>query len=280
MSKNLRRAAWAVGIIVAFTLVVAGALVWTQSGRDVLARWVENLASAQIPGRLQIGRLESVGWANPVATEVAVLTPAGERVLYVDRAEVNLGLWALITGTLVFAEGRADGGRVVIEVLPDGTTTVEEALKVVPMPDDRMGIELHNMHFERIGLVLRMSGEDRFVLRDLRGFISVWRRDTPGVRVTMGRVQGVFEKPTITGDTIELRRLDGEVWAQEEHVVSIDLETRIGKGKIDATLDYYDRKENAAVLTLRPERGSGSKLAAAAIEVRSWFSDRMDVTIE
>ena len=280
MGRYVRRASWAVGAFAALTVVAVSALVWTQPGRDLLSEWVQDLASAQIPGTLKIGRLESVGWAHPVATEVSIFTPAGERVLHVDRAEVDLGVWALLTGTLAFAEGRADGGEVLIEVLPDGRTTVEDALKTEPVPVDRMGIELHNLHFERMGLVLRMSGEDRFVLGDLRGFISVWRRDTPGVRVTMGRVQGLFEKPTITGDHIELRRLDGEVWAQENHVVSMKFDTRIGEGKIDATLDYYDRNENAAVLTLRPERGSGAKLAAAAIKVRSWFSDKMQVTIE
>ncbi|MGB5812244.1 MAG: hypothetical protein WBG86_17030 [Polyangiales bacterium] len=276
----MRNVLRAVGLLVIALIIVMGTLVWTQTGRDILASWVEDAASASIPGTLRIGSLLEIGLAHPVATEVEVFTPDGDRVMRLERAEVDLGVFQLLSGIVAFDSARVDGAEVVIEVTQDGTTTVEKAFKTEPPPKDRIGLELHRLHFEGVRMRLRLEGEDRFVLRDVRGFMSVWRRDTPGVRVTLGQVQGIFEKPTITGDEIHLQRMDGEVWARESHVVSMQLETRIGDGRLDADFDFYDREEGAAVLTLRPEVGSGAALTAAAIKVRSWFSDKMEVEIE
>jgi hypothetical protein len=92
-------------------------------------------------------------------------------------------------------------------------------------------------------------------------------------------VRGTFEKPEITGDKIELIDMHGEVWAQERHVVSMQLKTRIGAGGIDASFEYYKREENPAELILRPDTGSGARLAAMVIQMRSLFSDKLHVTI-
>lgn len=233
---------------------------------------------------MKIGELESVGVLEPVAMDVEFFDPEGDRVMYVRRAQVTFSFEEMLEGKLGFEQARADGGEVVIDIRENGRVTIEQTFKE-PESDhepveDKTKLELHNMHFEGMRVVLRLSGETRFVLDDVRGFMSVWRRDTPGVRVTLGEIQGTFQKPEIFGNTLVLESMDGEVWAQEEHVVSMELNTKLGSGAIDATFDYYARPQRRARLRLNPETGSGANLVAFGTNVRSWFSDKLEVTVE
>jgi len=226
---------------------------------------------------MKIGKLESVGLAKPVATDVEFFTPAGDRVMYVRRGEVDLSVKDLLGGRVGFDQARADGGEVVIDIREPRGTNVQDAFY---KPEGEAKLELHNMHFEGMTVVLQMSGETRFVVSDLRGFMSVWRRDTPGARVSIGQVEGTFEEPEILGNKIELTGLDVQVWAQEYHTVELDLVTKIGKGGIKAHLDYYQRDEDPAELTLEPDVGGGALIAAAATNVRSWFTGKLNVTVD
>lgn len=252
-------------------------LTGTPAGRSTSAGWVEDFTNGKIPGTMKIGTLESIGWARPVATNVEFFTPDGARVIYVDRGEVDLSIKDLLAGRVGFDEARADGGEFVIEINPNGGTNVQDAFS---KPDGDAKLELHNMHFEGMRVLLRLDGETPFVIRDLEGFLSVWRRDTPGARITLARVEGTFEKPQLLKNTIELTRMDGEVWAKEDHVVEMEFNVKIGSGGIKAHFDYYKRPENPAQLRLEPEVGSGAILATMGIEVRSWFSDKLDVQFE
>jgi len=276
----LRLLLW-VALSMFLLLVLSGALlVWTSPGRGILAGWVEDLASSQIPGSMKIGKLESVGFIHPVATDVEFFTPGGERVIRVDTVEAQWNLKDLVKGKVGFDAARADGGEVLIEIKEGGRTNMEAAFKSPEGEgEEKAQLQLDNMHFQGMTVLLRLSGETRFVVKDVQGFLSVWRRGTPGVRVSLARVTGTFEKPEITGDKIELIDMHGEVWAQETHVVSMKLKTLIGGGGIDASFDYYKREENPAELILRPETGSGARLAAMVIHVRSLFSDKLHVTI-
>jgi hypothetical protein len=278
---------WTLASLVAFIAISALGMTWlvaTSSGREVLAGQAEEFTNGRIPGSMKIGKLESVGFAEPVATDIEFFHPNGDRVMYVRRAKAVFDLRQLLGGKVGFAKARADGGEVVIEITEDGRVMIEEAFKPAdaetkPM-DERSKLELHNMHFEGMTLVLRMSAETRFVLDGVRGFMSVWRRDTPGVRVTLGEVQGTFRKPQVFGNTLVLENMEGEVWAQEDHVVSMKINTKLGNGAIDATLDYYKRPETKARLRLDPETGSGANLVAFGTNVRSWFSDKLEVSTE
>lgn len=281
MRAVLRWLLWVV-LSIFLLLVLSGALlVWTSPGRGVLAGWVEDLASSQIPGSMKIGKLESIGFIHPVATDVEFFTPGGERVIRVDTAEAQWNLKDLFSGKMGFDTARADGGEILIEIKEGGRTNMEDAFKSpLSEGEEKAQLELNNMHFQGMTVLLRLSGETRFVVRDVQGFLSVWRRDTPGVRVSLGLVRGTFEKPEITGDKIELIDMHGEVWAQERHVVSMEFKTRIGRGGIDASFDYYKRDENPAELILRPDTGSGARLASMVIQMRSLFSDKLHVTIK
>ena len=260
------------------SIVVLGGvlLVWTAPGRDVLAGWIADFTNAKIPGSMKIGKLESIGFLRPVATDIEFFTPDGKRVLRMDKAAVHWNLEQLLRGKIGFHKARADGGEIIIAIEDGGRTNLQDAFKTEC--EDKIPLELDSIHFENMTVVLQMSGETRFIVRDVQGFLSVWRQDTPGVRVDLGRVRGIFEKPEMTGDKIELLRMEGQVWAQEQHVAALKLKTRIGNGSVDADFDYFDREENPAQLELRPETGSESRIAATAIE--SWFSDKLDVTIE
>lgn len=284
MRVALRWVSWAVaGVLVLAALGVAW-LIGTTSGRSALAAKVEDFANAKIPGSMKIGELESVGFLDVVAREVAFFAPNGDRVMFVEQASATFDLEQLVGGKLGFSQARADGGEVLIEITEAGRVTIEEAFKP-PGADEKpveekAKLELHNMHFEGMKVLLRLSGETRFVLDDVRGFMSVWRRDTPGVRVTLGQVKGRFLKPKVFDNTLVLENMEGEVWAQEDHVVSMKLNTKLGSGAIDANLDYYERPEKKATLKLDPETGSGANLVAFGTNVRSWFSDKLEVTVE
>ncbi|MGB5809302.1 MAG: hypothetical protein WBG86_02155 [Polyangiales bacterium] len=265
-------------VAIVATVGVAGAfLAGTDKGRSILAGWVEDFTNTKIPGSMKIGTLETLGWGQPVARNVEFFTPDGASVIRVDRGEVDLSFSDLFLGRVGFDKARADGGTFVIEVKKGGGTNVEDAFS---SPDGNAKLELHNMHVEGMKVLLKMDGSTRFALRDVQGFLSVWRRDTPGARVSINRVEGEFEKPQILGNTIKLTRMDGEVWAQEEHVVRMKLDTKIGTGGIIADLNYFDRPKEPATLELSPDAAGGSIIASVATEVISWFSGKLDVKFD
>jgi hypothetical protein len=174
---------------------------------------------------------------------------------------------------------------VVIDVQSNGRTTIEDTFSTPPThraaeAGEATKLALDNMHTENMTVVLRQSGETRFVVQDVQGFVSVWREGTPGVRVSLGRVRGTFEKPRIFDDRIEVKRMDGDIWGQQRHVLSMEFSTKVGAATIKADLDYYDREEKPIELVLRPEPGPAASLTAVAASIRSSFSERLEVSIE
>lgn len=284
VSALLRKLLYSILVVVVLGAIATALLFGTSSGRGLLAEQLERFTDERIPGSMKIGEIESIDFLAAVATDVAFYHPSGQRVLYVRRARVVFALGELVTGKLGFEKARADGGEVVIDIGQNGRVTIEEAFKGPEADEEsveeKVKLELHNMHFEGMQVVMQMSGETRFVLDGVRGFMSVWRRDTPGVRVTLGEVEGVFQKPEIFGNTLVLENMEGEVWAQEDHVVSMKLETKLGNGAIDASLDYYKHPERKARLRLQTETGSGANLVGVGTNVRSWFSDKLEVSVE
>lgn len=269
----------------AVVLAVVAALVTLDAGRALLAAGVESLVSRTLPGSVKIGRLRSVGFGRPVAEDVEFFDPKGASVLLVRRAEVDFNLNQALRGKLGFHLARADGGKVVIDVQPNGRTTIEDAFSSRSSSEDgtrRKGVELHleNIHAEGMTAVLRFGGETRFVIEGVQGFLKIWREDTPGVRVELTNIQGKFAKPNITGDSIDLQRLDGWVHGKEKHVVSMEFSTEIGDGALDGNFDYFKRKEKPVELRIRPKPGSGATLTALSIKVKSWFSDKLSVDVD
>jgi hypothetical protein len=253
----------------------------SETGRSWLTAGIEHFVDGRIPGSMKIGGLEEVGLSRQVAEDVEFFAPNGSRVLLAERVEVDWNGSDLLRLRVGFDLARVDGGEAVIDVGPTGRTTIEEAFtaKSQRSGGDSKKLELRNIHFENMRVLVRLSGETRFIVDDVQGFLSVWRRDTPGVRVALSRVQGTFLKPTILDETIELERLDGEVWAQEDHLLSMEMKTRIGEGGIEAFLDYYDREEEPVVLRLDPETGSGSRLMTFVLNFRSELSDKLEVVV-
>lgn len=110
-------------------LVVSGyltALMVLQStqGNSWVTRWVDDL----IPGGLQIGRLEVGGNLFRFELYDATLRDLREReVIHVDGIVCTYRPLALLTGRVLFDQCEVSGGRVLVDLEPDGRMGISEA---------------------------------------------------------------------------------------------------------------------------------------------------------
>jgi autotransporter translocation and assembly factor TamB len=84
----------------------------TESGRKFAARRIERFVTANIPGRLSIGKITHLGWGHVEAQEVRFWHPDGRCVLRVGEAEVDIELAEVLHGRLSFERAVAHGGFV------------------------------------------------------------------------------------------------------------------------------------------------------------------------
>ncbi|MCA9529512.1 MAG: hypothetical protein KC543_05210 [Myxococcales bacterium] len=277
-----KRIGWAALALLCAAVAVGLALALTAAGRALIAHQVERRVSDRIAGSLEIGELRSIGLLHPVATDVVFRDVDGTRVLSVERASVDIDLWAALRGRLAFDGAEAHGVSVLVDVPEQGVPNIKRAFQVDRSgedPDDLLKLDLRDMRFDGAALWLRAKGETKVVMHDLSGFIRVYREDTHGVQVTLSQVRGHFVEPKLPNHTIELEDLDGWIHAKTDHVVHMEMSTKIGAGGLDVVVDYHKDHEPPVELRLHPKAGGGAIMTAVGTAVRSWFTDKLSVDL-
>jgi len=254
----------------------------TESGLDWARGELERFVSDRIPGRMSVGELEEIGLFRTKARSVEFFTPDDAAVILADHVDIDWDIVALLRGRVAFRRAEIDGGQVEIAVQSNGRLTIEDAFS--SPSDEGTGeptkLGLLNMHVRDLRVRLAFGGESQFVMNDVQGVVSVWRRDTPGVRVRLDRVRGSFEEPRLLARRAHIEVLHGDVWARENHVLDMDFVLGVGSGTLEGDLDYYDREDQPVRLSLDAGDGASRKMIATVVEFRSWFLDTLQVDID
>jgi hypothetical protein len=250
----------------------------TSAGRRFVADAIGSALDKEIPGSVTIGRIERFGYARPVLHDFRVLHPNGQVVLHAKRAVIDLDVGGLLTGTVAFNNARVDGGRLLLEVQPDGRTSLEGAV-------DRKGggggpgakLAMRSIRVDNFALLIKPGGDAVFDLRDVKGFVGIWQDGPPGAKVRLDRISARLTRPEFLGSRLTIRRADGWVHGAVEHVLSLALlEARLGEEPFQGLLNYYDRDKTPVEITLDPG-GVKGHIAGLGGELVSLFTDVIDV---
>jgi hypothetical protein len=261
------------------------AYVQTDAGRHFVKQRIEKVVTANIPGRLQIGHMEHVGWSRVIADDVRFFHDDGRCVLYVKHAEVVPDFVTALHGRLGFHSALADGGFLLLTVDPDGRASIEAALNK-PLPpgevdDDPYGglhYTLRSMHMQHFRLIAKVPiAHIDYQVRDMTGFVGIRRIETPGVQVTLERITGDVS-PDIAGAHIAFEQVDGFIHGKERLVAQLTAKLRVGSGTLATRFQYFDR--NKEPVKIRIDRTHGVEAVAMSWLVRAIAGFTSAVSVE
>lgn len=270
-----------IGIAAVVSLSLAAWLTASDSGKHWVKGRLEKAVSAQIPGKLRIGRIVDLG-PPLVAEDVRFYHADGRVVLLAERAEVEPDLLQALRGRLGFERAAVDGGKIVLSPDPDGRIAFEAALDAPAKPgepnDPNGGLHyaLQSMHVQHFRVEAKLSELADFKLDDVEGFVGVRRIETSGTQVQLERIRGRVS-PGFLGKRTELEQVDGWIHGKEKHVAQLTAAMRIGSGELDAKLDVYDRDQAPVVVEIKRSSGTGDLVASLTDFADGLLGDSLEV---
>jgi hypothetical protein len=233
----------------------------TEGGRAFVARRVERLVTANIPGRLQIGKLRKLDGPHVEADDVRFFHPDGRCLLLVERASVDLDLADALSGRISFRGAVADGGYMILSTDPDGRLSFEATVnaKARPgQPSDPYGgahYAMRSMYAKHFRVYAKLGPLDHHI-NGVSGYVGVRRIDTPGVQVNFERISGDIQ-PAIAGEHVSIAKLDGWIHGKEPKIAELVVALGVGSGELKTRVDLYDRDKDK--LKLHFERKEGAE---------------------
>ena len=270
--------------LAAIALCALAASFWcceTRTGRRFVARRIEQLVTASIPGRLEIGELTRVDGPSLSARNVRFYHPDGRCLLAVDRADVELAPADALHGRLGFRSVAADGGYMSLATDPDGRLAFEATVNSKPVPgepsDPHGGLhyELRAMHVQNFRLLVKVS-DDQYQVRQVSGYVGVYRVDTPGVQVTLEHIRGDVT-PELLGQHVRIDDLHGWVHGKERKVVQGEVALRIGGDELKARVEYFDREKDKVTVHIERSGGTAGSTVTLLMKFAAGLSDEIRV---
>lgn len=279
----LRRLALACGAL-ALCLVLFG--LWcshTEAGRRFAARRVERLVTANIPGRLTIGKITRLGFGHVEAQEVRFYHPDGRCVLRVGEAEVDLELADALHGRLSFERAVAHRGFMLMSTDPDDRLSFEAAVNAPHKPGEPsvptggLHYALRNMRAEDFELVVKLGKLIDYRIVDVNGLVTVQRIDTPGTQVLLADIRGRVQQE-VAGAHVRIKQLDGKITGKAKQVAALTTTLHIGDGDLKARVGYFDRDKNKLELHVLKKEGVAATTMTWLLEAVAGFSK--DIRVE
>jgi hypothetical protein len=248
--------------------------------RDI-AHWLVTAAvSSQIPGDLRLGKVTEAGLFHVTARDLVFATKQGEPVISLDEAEVHFDVAALFAGNIEITRARVVGGEVRIEETKSGPIKLERAFST-PSPDKKQEgplIDIRSVQFADLSVHLLLQGSPAFVIRDVSGALRIRRPPGKAVRLRMERITGVIRNPGIL-DGVELKKLDGFVHAQVDHVAHIEAEALWSDEPFTLGIDYPYGAEPRLKLDIEADVLSKPMIAGLGLGAAQGFIDILDVDL-
>jgi hypothetical protein len=270
-----------IGIAAVVSLSLSAWLTSSESGKDWIKGRLERVVSANIPGKLRIGRILELG-PPLIAEDVRFYHPDGRIVLVADHAEVAPNLLLALRGRLGFERAAVDGGRILLSPDPDGRIAIEAALDAPSKPgepsDPNGGLHyaLQSMHVQHFRVEAKLSDLADFKVDGVEGFVGVRRIESSGTQVILDRISGRVT-PGLLGKRTELKQVDGWIHGKEKHAAQLTAATRIGSGDLDAKIDVYDRDKDPVEIQIKRSSGAGDLVSSVMHFADGLFGDTLAV---
>ncbi len=176
--------------VVATTLGVVGAMLFTPAGRQLLARLLTDQAPRLVRGSVYIGGVRG-SWLKGFALDsVVIRDTAGAVLLAAPRVEVRYQLANLLAGRVVISFARAIRPRIQLIKHRSGRVNYEEIFRLGEGPKGGPSalIEIHNLTIEDGLMTIRLPWNPDGRLRLTRQVDSAlaFERGKPGRRIEAG----------------------------------------------------------------------------------------------
>jgi hypothetical protein len=133
------------------------------------------------------------------------------------------------------------------------------------------------MHVQHFTTVVRVIPGETGRLQNTTGVIGVRRIETSGTQVTFDHVSGDLDRE-IAGAKIRVNTTTGWIHGKEKQVGHFKADLKIGSGKIEATIDYFDRKEKPIRIKLHDDKGIEGFGTAWLLRAAAAFTDKIDLS--
>lgn len=253
----------------------------TDSGRQWFGRTLTQAASDGIPGSMTLGSVDHLGVMPLSATvrDLRILDPNGMTVLHARDATLVVDPLALLLKRVHVERADVKGGQILIAVQADGRTSLEAALAEPTPPEEKneppSGTEMRfdKIHVKDYVLELKPSKDERIRLRVGEGTVVI---KTPPTVVELVNIRGRVQEPVIAGSNIEITNSDGWVHGGEPHVLELTLQSKLGDGRLDARLSFFNRDKTPLVARVHAHAGLKPELTALVAYAKSLGDDAVE----
>ncbi|MEY4579134.1 MAG: hypothetical protein RL701_3837 [Pseudomonadota bacterium] len=275
--------------LVVVTLLALSALLFgfwcaqTEAGRAFVARRVERLVNASIPGRLEIGTLTQLRGTRVNAQHVRIFHPDGRCLLSVDESEVVLDVLDALQGKLGFQRAAATGGFFSLAMDPDDRLSFEAAVNAKTKPGEPhdpyggLHYSLRRMYARNLRVLIKIPGQDDYQIKGITGFVTIRRIESPGTQVILQNLRGDL-RPDVLDQHVSIDQLDGWVHGKERKVIQADVALRVNDDKLGLHVDYYDREKEQVKLKVLRKDGVAATATTWLLHAMAGLSS--DITVD
>lgn len=187
-ARRPRRRRWPWVVLIVLVVIAAGVyLLPTIVSTGPVTGWVVSMADARLTGRVSVDDL-ALTWRGPVTVRgLTIRDPNGQALLTGGEVTLRRGLWGLARDAEDFDRVEVRADTLLIQRLPDGSTTIGRALTPVepspPQPDQPLPAPVGKVVVNVAQIQYATADGRRVRLRDLDGQMTL---------ATLDRVEGVW----------------------------------------------------------------------------------------
>jgi hypothetical protein len=248
----------------------------TTIGRRGLADLLVAFIEAEIPGRMQIGAIESASSDRVVARDVRFATAGDQTVLELDHVVLDPALAEIFEQrTIGFESARIDGARLFMIDSSDGLL-LERAFDEPDRPGQPQSppsvfVHFDDVHFEHLDTIWRLSSAPRFRIDDVSGFMDFRTDERGDVVVRFDRLRGRAQTRGMPIDvSMGIDEAAGRIHASYARLAVFDLQVDIAGSPARVALELRDRGGDLEIhAQIDPDGPSLAWLGALGLDIGS-----------
>ncbi len=245
-------------VVVLFGLLAIAVMAWLRSdgARLFAARQLESIVDQEIRGRMSIGSIDSIDQDGVEGTDIVFYDELDAPVLEAEKVALVVDWWALLQGRFLSKAGNVHGGRLSLDVRPDGSLSISHAFESAhpggqegqPIGEDV--VRLEHLDIAAIELGMSVEGTQAFRANNLRALVNLRLPENGAIVFGAERVRGRLHM---------------------EGVVPVDLSLRTGEIALDGAAD-----DRAQITLLTRVGGEGVRIRA---DVTAGGDDNMRIGV-
>lgn len=279
-------------LALALALLAVAAVAWLRSdgARIFAARRVESIIDGEIRGSMSIGSLDRIDEEGVAGTHIVFYDELGTPVLEAEKAALSVDWMALLQGRFISEAGFVHGGRLTLDIRPDGQLSISRAFDSAnPGPEGQpIGedvVRLEHLDISAIEVGMAAEGASAFRANNVRARIRARVPENGAIDFGAERVRARLHLEAAIPVDLTLRSGQITLDGASRNRARLNLLTRVGGEGVRARVQVTTNSdENMHVdVHLHPESPGAVFTAAhlfsqaAALGV---VSDALDVTVD